>query len=275
MVLRAIPRIGRLERERFMQAGEFLMHAIELEKDYAAGYAWLAYWQMFLVSQGWADDPASVMEEAGQHAERAVVLDPFDARGLTIAGHVRAFMHRRSREALTLHERALSLNPNLAMAWALSARAFAYAGDPEQAERRSKRYKQLSPHDPHAFFLDGSFILAHLLKRDHEAAVAAGREVSEMNPSFSATYKPYLAALGHLGRADEADGGAAAAAVDRAWLHRAALHRDVTARARQRPCSLCRGVATGRRAGACCDGTSLKAAPSCVSSQRLRSSPPP
>jgi DNA-binding SARP family transcriptional activator/TolB-like protein len=204
MVLRAIPRIGRLERERFMQAGEFLMHAIELEKDYAAAYAWLAYWQMFLVSQGWADDPAVVMEEAGQHAERAVVLDPFDARGLTIAGHVRAFMHRRSREALTLHERALSLNPNLAMAWALSARAFAYAGDPDQAVRRSKRYKQLSPHDPHAFFLDGSFILAHLLKRDHQAAVAAGREVSEMNPSFSATYKPYLAALGHLGRAKEA-----------------------------------------------------------------------
>ena len=49
------------------------------------------------------------------------MLDPFDARGLTIAGHVRAFLHRRLREAIALHERALSLNPNLAMAWALSA----------------------------------------------------------------------------------------------------------------------------------------------------------
>jgi len=28
--------------------------------------------------------------------------------------------------------------------------------------------------------------------------------VSEMNPSFSATYKPYLSALGHLGRTPEA-----------------------------------------------------------------------
>ena len=144
------------------------------------------------------------MEAAGQHAERAVVLDPADARGLTIAGHVRAFLHRRLREAITLHERALSLNPNLAMAWALSAIAYAYMGDPDEAERRNNRYKKLSPLDPHAFFFDAFFILIHLLKRDYELAVAAGRTVNEMNPSFSATYKPYLAALGHLGRSQEA-----------------------------------------------------------------------
>ncbi len=204
LMLRAIPLIGRLEREAFMRAGEYLSHAIELEPDYAAAYAWFAYWQMFLVGQDWTDAPAAVMAEAGQHAERAVVLDPFDARGLTIAGHVRAFLHRRLHEAIALHERALSLNPNLAMAWALSAIAYAYIGDPEEAERRNNRYKRLSPLDPHAFFFDAFFILIHLLKRDYKSAVAVGRAVSEMNPSFSATYKPYLAALGHLGRSQEA-----------------------------------------------------------------------
>jgi tetratricopeptide (TPR) repeat protein len=145
-----------------------------------------------------------MMEQAGELAERAIVLDPFDARGLTIAGHVRAYLHRRLREAVALHERALSLNPNLAMAWALSAIAYAYMGDPEEAERRNNRYKRLSPLDPHAFFFDAFFILIHLLKRDYESATAVGRAVSEMNPSFSATYKPYLAALGHLGRTQEA-----------------------------------------------------------------------
>jgi tetratricopeptide (TPR) repeat protein len=144
------------------------------------------------------------MVEAGELAEQAVVLDPFDARGLTIAGHVRAFLHRRLREAIALHERALSLNPNLAMAWALSAIAFAYMGDPDEAERRNNRYKKLSPLDPHAFFFDAFFVLIHLMKRDYESAVAVARAVSEMNPSFSATYKPYLAALGHLGRIQEA-----------------------------------------------------------------------
>jgi hypothetical protein len=90
------------------------------------------------------------------------------------------------------------------MAWALSAVTRAYLGDVDEAERRNNRYKRLSPLDPHAFLFDGFFILIHLLKRDHESAVAMGRAVSEMNPTFSDNFKPYLAALGHLGRTQEA-----------------------------------------------------------------------
>jgi tetratricopeptide (TPR) repeat protein len=203
-MLRAIPLIGRMEHGPFMQAGEYLSHAIELEPDYAAAYAWYAYWHIFQVGQGWADDPDAMMKEAGDLAERAIVLDPFDARGLTIAGHVRAFLHHRLREAAALHERALLLNPNLAMAWALSAITYAYMGDPDEAERRNNRYKKLSPLDPYAFIFDGFFTVIHLLKRDYESAVVAGRAVTQMNSSLSAGFKPYLAALGHLGRSQEA-----------------------------------------------------------------------
>jgi hypothetical protein len=71
-------------------------------------------------------------------------------------------------------------------------------------ERRNNSCKKLSPLDPHAFFFDAFFILIHLLKRDYESAVAVARAVTEMNPSFSATYEPYLSALGHLGRMQEA-----------------------------------------------------------------------
>ncbi|WP_428535627.1 BTAD domain-containing putative transcriptional regulator [Rhodopila sp.] len=204
LMLRSIALMGRMEHEPFMQAGQHLIDAIALEPDYAAAYAWYAYWHIFLVGQDWADHPMAMMEKAGELAERAIVLDPFDARGLAISGHVRAFLHRRLREAMVLHERALSLNPNLAMAWALSAVTHAYAGDPEEAERRNNRYKRLSPLDPHAFFFDAFFVLIHMMKRDYEAAVEAGRTVSQLNPSFTATYKPYLAALGHLRRDQEA-----------------------------------------------------------------------
>jgi len=164
-VLRSIPLIGRMEHEPFELAGNYLAQAIALEPDYAAAYAWYAYWHIFYVGQGWADHPQAMMERAGELAERAVVLDPFDARGLTISGHVRSFLHRRLREAMVLHDRALSLNPNLAMAWALSAVTYAYAGDPEEADRRNNRYKKLSPLDPHAFFFDAFFVLIHLMKR--------------------------------------------------------------------------------------------------------------
>jgi DNA-binding SARP family transcriptional activator/TolB-like protein len=204
LVLRALPLMNRMEREPFMQAGAYLARAIELEPEYAAAYAWYAYWHIFLVGQDWADDSKAMMQDAGNLAERAIMLDPYDARALTITGHVRAFLHRRLREAASLHERALSLNPNLAMAWALSAVTCAYMGDTDEAERRNNRYKRLSPLDPFAFMFDGFFTLIHLLKRDYESAVAAGRAVTQMAPLLSAGFKPYVSALGHLGRTQEA-----------------------------------------------------------------------
>ena len=204
LVLRAIPLISRLEKPLFMEAGELLRQAVAQEPEYAAGHAWFAYWHMFLVGQSWTLDKAGTMAEAGRLAERAIMLDPQDAKALTIAGHVRAFLHHRLREALALHERALTLNPNLAMAWNLSGAAYVYLGDLEEAERRIARYKKLSPLDPSAFFFDTARILLALLKHDFEGALATGREVSEMNPAFSAACKPYLAALGHLGAGDEA-----------------------------------------------------------------------
>jgi adenylate cyclase len=90
------------------------------------------------------------------------------------------------------------------MAWALSAATYAYIGELEEAERRNARYKELSPLDPYAFIFNSFFTLIYLLKRDYEAAVAAGRSATQINQSLSAGFKPYLAALGHLGRRQEA-----------------------------------------------------------------------
>jgi len=204
LVLRSIPLMTRFERDSFQQAGEYLAQAIALEPDYAAAHAWYAYWHIFLVGQDWAVNPNETMTLGGDYAERAIVLDPLDARALAIAGHVRAFLHHSLHEAAGLHERALELNPNLAMAWALSAITHSYLGDADEAERRINRYKALSPLDPHAFFFDVVFVIVHFLRHDYEAAAAAGRAVTQLNPSFSGGYKPYLAALGHLGRDQEA-----------------------------------------------------------------------
>ncbi len=204
LVLRSIPLITRFERDSFRQAGEYLAQAIALEPDYAAAHAWYAYWHVFVVGQDWTTDPKETMRLGGEYAERAIVLDPLDARAITIAGHVRAYLHHNLHEAAALHERALALNPNLAMAWALSAITYAYLGDADEAERRNKRYKALSPLDPLAFFFDSVFGMIHLLRHEYEQAAVVGRAATQLNASFSGGYKPYLAALGYLGRAQEA-----------------------------------------------------------------------
>ena len=204
LVLRAIPSMTRLERSQFMQAGDLLRRAIELEPDYPAAHAWYAFWLHFLIGHSWADDMEQAHADAARHAERAITLDPQDAKGFAIAGHIRSYVHRRLREGAALHDRALALNPNLAMAWALSALTQIYMGEWDEAERRLNRYKQLSPMDPGAFHYDVGFCLVALMRRDYEGAVSVGRTVNELNPAFAAACKPYAAALGHLGEVQEA-----------------------------------------------------------------------
>ena len=204
LVLRAMPLIWRMERGSYMQAGEYLAKSIELDPEFASARAWYAIWYNFYVGQGWAPDPVAAMEQASLQAERAVALDSQDARGLTIAGHIRAFLSRQPQEGLSLHARALQLNPNLAMAWAFSAFSNVYIGNLDEAEICANRYKRLSPLDPIAFLFDLSFVQIHLLKRDYESAVVVGRELVQLNPGFSNLQKPYLAALGHLGYEQEA-----------------------------------------------------------------------
>ena len=204
LMLRALPALNRLERTNFQQAGALLRQAIAQEPDYAAAHAAYAYWNLFLILQNWTPDREATRAEASEHAERAIRLDPRDARAITIAGHIRAYLDRRQHEAIALHDRALALNPNLAMAWAFSGFAHLYIGDCPEAERRMRRYKQLSPLDPNAFHYDVALCGIALINRDYESAVAIGRGLNEINPSFNSAARPYLAALGLLGHTAEA-----------------------------------------------------------------------
>ena len=204
LILRALPAIYRLEPSGFQAAGEMLSAALAIEPCNAAANAWWAYWHVLLVGQGWAGDPVAATRRAGELAERAVTLDPGDARALALVGHVRSFLHKRPEEARALQERAISLNPNLPLAWCFSGIANSYLGQHEEAIERITNAQRLSPHDPHAFFFDMALMMPHFLCGEFETVVTLGRRAIELNPSCSSSYKGYLATLGHLRRDDEA-----------------------------------------------------------------------
>ena len=204
LLLRAIPAVYRLTNKGYRRAGAMLETSLTLDPSSAAAHAWFAYWHLFLVGQGWAPDPGAATLRAADLAERAVALDPEDARALTLAGHVRGFLGKQAAEACALHDRAIALNPNLAMAWCFSGLAHSYLGEHEEAIRRIEQARTLSPYDPHRFFFDTALIMPHLLLGDYPRAVESGQRAIALNPGFSSAYKGCIAALGHLGRNDEA-----------------------------------------------------------------------
>ncbi|WP_431285299.1 hypothetical protein ACQW02_11070 [Humitalea sp. 24SJ18S-53] len=204
LLLRAIPGLTALDRDGFDAAGVLLEQACAADPGFAAAQAWYAAWFLFQVGQGWAPDQASAMLRAEALARRAIALDPADAQALTICGHVRAYLHHRPEEGAALHDRALAMNPNLAMAWVFSGLAECYAGRHEEALRRMARYKELAPLHPFGFFFDGALLVPLMLLRRHAEAAAAARDVAELNPAFSFPLRPWLACLGHLGDKAEA-----------------------------------------------------------------------
>lgn len=204
LLLRAIPAIYRLDRRSYELAGSMLAEATRLEPDYAPAFAWHAYWHLFLVGQGWAQNGADVLAKSEALASRAVALDPSDAQALAILGHVRAFLHHRVAEAVSLYERALALNPNLPMAWVFSALALSYRGEHAEALRRWERYKRLAPLHPHAFFFDAARLVPLLLLHRYDEVDAAARQVTALHSGFTFPYKAWLSALGHLGRQRDA-----------------------------------------------------------------------
>ncbi|MGD0109671.1 MAG: BTAD domain-containing putative transcriptional regulator [Rhodopila sp.] len=204
LLLQALPAIYRLERSSFVDARRLLEASLRADPGSSVAHGWLAYWHLLYVGQGWAPDPAESSAEASRLAEHAVMLDPGDARAMTLAGHVRGFLGRHPEAAIALHERAIALNPNLAIAWCFSGLAHVYTGQHDEGLRRINQARCLSPSDPHVFFFDTSLIIVHLLLGDYASAVDAGRRATELNPLFSSAHKSYLSALGLMDRNREA-----------------------------------------------------------------------
>jgi DNA-binding SARP family transcriptional activator/TolB-like protein len=204
LLLQALPAIYRLERSSFLDARHLLEASLHADPASSVAHGWLAYWNLLYVGQGWAPDPAKASAEAARLAEHAIMLDPGDARAMTLAGHVRGFLGKHPEEAIALHDRAIALNPNLAIAWCFSGLSYVYAGQHDEGLRRINQARRLSPSDPHVFFFDTSLVIVNLLLGDYANAVDAGRRATELNPLFSSAHKSYLAALGLLDRTRDA-----------------------------------------------------------------------
>jgi DNA-binding SARP family transcriptional activator/Tfp pilus assembly protein PilF len=204
LLLRAMPLMHSMERDKYEQAGEMINRALKEDPGNAMILAWAAHWQVYHVGQGWSPNPKLAFTTAQRYVLSAIRLDPENAEALGIYGHVCSFLDKDFDSALHYFERALRLNPNLAFVWALSALTYCYVGEPEVALQRLERHRDLTPIEPYPALFDNPYAIAYLIKRDYEQAAVFGRRVTKTRSEFVNGYKPLIAALGHLGRREEA-----------------------------------------------------------------------
>ena len=181
----------------------FYQRAIDIDPNFAAGYYGLALAHLW---DGWvylSRDIGECLKVAGPLAQRAVILDGADAMAHFALSYV--FALRGDVEGARMEvEQSLALDPN--NAWALGALGghYCFNGWPEEALRLLNKAMKASPHDPLMWAWMLWIVGAEFYSGDDEAAVRSAERMIRFRPDKPFPYRFRAAALGHLGRIDEA-----------------------------------------------------------------------
>ena len=183
-------------------AQKFFQHAINLDPGFAGGYKGLAAAQATATDfhgQGLPEMLGSV--EA--LARRAVALDGADAEARSRLAHA---LRRRGDYAggLTEAERALAISPNLADAHAMRGAILIFSERLTDGVEALEQSIRLDPRDPRSAMRLNQIALARYFSREYEGTIEAANEAIRSYPDFPNSYRWLAAALGQLGRIEEA-----------------------------------------------------------------------
>jgi adenylate cyclase len=150
---------------------------------------------------GWSDDPDGSLPLAERYAEHAIEKNPNEPLARVVAA-VAATFNRDLDRAKSQIDVALSLNPNLAMAYNVLGGIRSYSGQPLEAIPTIERAMRLDPASNHQYlhFLG----MAYLLAGKYETAAALLRQRILLVPETDFSRAALASALGHLGEIGEA-----------------------------------------------------------------------
>ena len=172
--------LHRYTKEAVSEALRLFYRAIELDPDFASAYAMAARCYGHRKSNGWITDHVEETTETARLARRVAELGKDDAVALCFGGHALALVVGDLDAGIAMIDRALVLNPNLAVAWTTSGWVRIFRGETEVVISHLARAMRLSPLDPIAFHMQASTALAHFLSgRYDEASSWAERALGE------------------------------------------------------------------------------------------------
>jgi TolB-like protein/Flp pilus assembly protein TadD len=193
-------------REACEEALQLSYRAIELDPEYSSAYglAVLCYCRRFL--SRWMADRVQEIAEAQRLARRVVDLGHDDALALGRIGIALAFLVDDLDEARGLIDRALALNPNLALAWVFGGWVRNYLGDTESAIKHFMNFIRLSPRDPHIFASYHGMAVTYFCSSDYDQASAWAEKALAEVPNHTSVLRTAAAAdalAGRLARAQK------------------------------------------------------------------------
>jgi tetratricopeptide (TPR) repeat protein len=144
-----------------------------------------------------------VAEASAGWARKAIAIDPDDADARAMVAWTALFAGNAD-EAYDQVLLARASNPNSPMAILIEAHVLNYTGRPVQARQGLTAYLRADPRGPHSAQAMHQFAISYYYERDYAKSVEALRRVMARYPDAPNNYRWLAAALGQLGRTEEA-----------------------------------------------------------------------
>jgi tetratricopeptide (TPR) repeat protein len=202
--LRGISVLYGMTRETNEEALRLLNKALKLDPEFALAYARAAQCYGFRKVNRWTTDPQQEVTEAARLARRAVDLGRDEALALSLGGFVLAFVVGDLDDGAAFVDRALGLNPNLAIAWGFSGWMKICFSEHDTAIEHEARAMRLSPLDPRLFLWQLFTALAHFLAGRYDEAVSWVDAALREQPNYLAALRVAAASNALAGRLERA-----------------------------------------------------------------------
>jgi TolB-like protein len=201
LVRRGVWHMNRLTRQDSLIAAELFTRALMSNPNSVEALVHLSWWHFWDVwvrrgaAEGWS--------EMASFARRAMALDARDGRAVMLTG-IADFMQGETEHAQRMLNRAIDLNPSLAVAHASVGSAHILAGEPELAIDPLRTALRLSPNDFNIFHTLGEVAAARYMMGDYNLAVGAAEESLAVRPGYVHAHVVRIGALARLARSGEA-----------------------------------------------------------------------
>ena len=196
-VIRALSAIGLGTRDANAEAERLCRRAIAIAPDYAMAHSLLAW--ALLRRTIWAGNLPDVAPEIGAETQTTLALDDRDPWAHLVQGVLLSRLHRTA-EAVQALRRALSLNPNFALAHAYLANLLVWQGLREEAVEGAEHALRLSPHDrPVGLYASVALAGVHFASGRYQECAAWARAALEKSPGHVGGHGLLTAAFGMAG----------------------------------------------------------------------------
>jgi len=182
--LRAMAKLHHGTRETSEQALPLFYKAMEFGPDFASAYAMAAWCYCWRKANRWLTEGSGEIAEGIRLARRALELGRDDAVVLSRSGHVLAYLAGDLQAGIALLDKALMLNPNLAVAWFLGGFLKLWRGETDAAIHYLTHVIRLSPFDPELYRMQAGMALAHLFVGRVDTALSWAQKATRDLPGF-------------------------------------------------------------------------------------------